>query len=139
MRKVFLVSCVSKKMDESCAAKDMYQSDWFKKARAYVVSQEGTWYILSAKYGLLKPQDMISPYELTLNKMAITERKAWAEKVGRQLAPLILSDDHVTVLAGMKYREFLMPTLMGFAAKVEVPMEGLRIGKQLAWLGNRHG
>jgi hypothetical protein len=42
--------------------------------------------------------------------------------------------DRIVVLAGIRYREFLMDYLRQRARTVEVPMEGLRIGKQLHFL-----
>ncbi|WP_338000323.1 DUF6884 domain-containing protein [Burkholderia gladioli] len=39
------------------------------------------------------------------------------------------------VLAGTRYREFLMGYLSG-RFTVEIPMNGLAIGKQLQWLTN---
>jgi hypothetical protein len=38
------------------------------------------------------------------------------------------------VLAGARYREFLLDYLKARFATVELPMEGLKIGKQLQWL-----
>jgi hypothetical protein len=32
---VYLVSCVSQKRERECAARDLYVSDWFCKARRY--------------------------------------------------------------------------------------------------------
>jgi len=36
MRFVYLVSCVAKKGQSPAAASELYQSDWFKKAAAFV-------------------------------------------------------------------------------------------------------
>jgi hypothetical protein len=63
---VYLVSCVKKKRDKACAAQDFYASNWFRKARRYVEKSGCVWFILSAKYGLVSPGDVISPYEQTL-------------------------------------------------------------------------
>jgi cytoplasmic iron level regulating protein YaaA (DUF328/UPF0246 family) len=136
---VCLVSCVSKKRNAPCEAQALYQSVWFQKARAYVEAKGMPWYILSAKYGLVRPDEVIAPYEQTLNKMPVMDRKAWAERVCSQLDGLINKEDRVVVLAGARYREFLMPTLARLAAGVQVPMTGMRIGQQLSWLGSRHG
>lgn len=59
------------------AAKDLYISDWFVKARAYVEQAGDEWFILSAEYGLVSPETVIAPYERTLNTMGIAERRAW--------------------------------------------------------------
>ena len=42
--------------------------------------------------------------------------------------------DHVVILAGARYREFIMEALSNMVTEVEVPLEGLRIGEQLSWL-----
>jgi len=71
MRSVYLVSCVSKKKQVSLPAKDLYDSDWFRKARAYVEAEVGCWFVLSAKYHLLDPETIIEPYEKTLKNMSV--------------------------------------------------------------------
>lgn len=135
---IALVSCVKSKQAHPCAARDLYVSTWFHKARAYVEGLGIPWYILSAEHGLVPPEQVLAPYERTLEGMPVSQRRAWAEKVGCQLSELISPDDQVVVLAGAHYREYLMPTLNRLAARVQVPMEGMRIGEQLSWLGRHH-
>lgn len=132
-----LVSCVSKKAAAPAPARDLYLSDWFQKARAFVESRGGPWYVLSAKYGLVHPDEIIEPYDHTLTTMSISARKAWAQRVARQLELERFHAQTIVVLAGRRYREFLMPALQRMADSVEVPMEGLGIGRQLAWLKER--
>ena len=137
---VYLVSCVSKKREQPCAARDLFVSDWFRKVRRFVEASECPWYILSAKHGLVSPDQVIAPYEQTLSKTRAAERLAWGEQVAAQLASVVL--DHpfrVVFLAGERYREFLVPHLASRGVEVSVPMEGRRIGEQLRWLGQHHG
>ena len=134
MRTTFLVSCVSKKRTQSAPAGELYVSEWFKKARAFVQAQGAQWFILSAEYGLLAPDTVVAPYEKTLNRMSVNERKAWATRVMRQMDALLPPSDRVVLLAGARYREFLMEYLKKRASAVELPMEGLKIGEQLRWL-----
>jgi hypothetical protein len=96
-----------------------------------------SWFILSAKHGLLSPDEVIAPYEQTLNRLSVMERRAWAEMVKNRLVSVVMPEDRVVILAGARYREFLMPTLELLAARVEIPMEGMRIGEQLSWLGKK--
>ena len=56
MRTVYLVSCVSGKKRGRLPAQDLYESAWFKKARAYVEARGACWFILSAEHGLLHPE-----------------------------------------------------------------------------------
>lgn len=131
---MYLVSCVGKKLVRPAAAKDLYVSTWFVKARKYVESSGGDWFILSAKYGLVHPDQVIEPYELTLNRMAKPDRREWAAGVIDQLLPHLKPGLSVTILAGSRYREFLEDRLNSESVKVRVPMRRLGIGQQLKWL-----
>lgn len=96
-----------------------------------------SWYILSAKYELLSPNDKIEGYELSLTTMKAKERRDWAEKVFEDILKITPRVQHVTFLAGLHYRKNLNDLLVGEGIKTCIPMEGLRIGEQLRWL-ERH-
>ena len=110
----------------------MYVSPLFRGMFQYAQSlHPAKIFILSAEYGLLKPEDIIEPYEKTLKKMRASERMQWARKVLEKLQQETdLQADHFVFLAGTPYRENLIPHI----AHYEVPMEGLPFGKQLQWL-----
>jgi cytoplasmic iron level regulating protein YaaA (DUF328/UPF0246 family) len=61
-------------------------SDLFRKAYKYCSANYNRVAILSAKYGLLFPDEIIDPYNLTLNDMSSEEVKVWSEKVFKQMA-----------------------------------------------------
>jgi len=136
---VYLVSCVGEKQRHPAPARALYTSEWFVRARAFVEAAGAPWFILSAEHGLLGPDERVAPYERTLNGMGVAERRDWAARVVRAMQARLPAADRVVVLAGARYREFLMPYLERRFARVEVPMENLRIGEQLAWLGGRTG
>ena len=92
------------------------------------------WYILSAKYGLLAPEQIVSPYELTLNRMPKDQREAWAKQVQGQLTSVLPVNAEVVLLAGARYRDELEPFLRERGHSVVVPLRGLSMGRQLAWL-----
>jgi hypothetical protein len=133
---VYLVSCVSKKRTTPSPARDLYISDWFLKARDYVESTQSPWFILSAEYGLVSRDQVLAPYERTLNTMDKAERNAWATRVKAQMETRLPATDRIVVLAGQRYREYLMDYLRHRARRVEIPMEGLSIGRQLQYLGS---
>ena len=69
-----------------CKAFEMYQaSDLFRKAYSYAVGNYDYVSILSARYGLLLPDEVIEPYELTLYSMNNEEQRRWAERVFDQM------------------------------------------------------
>lgn len=133
---VYLVSCVGKKRATQAPAKDLYASEWFLRARRHVEATGCPWFILSAKYGLVAPDQVIPPYEQTLNTMGITERRVWASHVQQQMDAQLPTAQRIVIFAGKCYREFLMPYLRQRCSTVEVPMEGLAIGEQLSWFGH---
>src|ERR1044071_2627962 len=86
---IFLVSCVRRKLPTPAPARELYVSTWFKFARDHVEQTGHKWFILSALHGLVRPEDVVAPYEKTLNKMSRSERATWAESVLNQLAPFM--------------------------------------------------
>ena len=141
MKSLGLISCTKSKRDYPCKASEMYSaSDLFRKAYSYATKKYDFVAILSAKYGLLSPDDRIEPYNLTLNDMNSQQRKKWAEKVFSQMKTRFrLKDfDEVFFHAGKKYREQLIPMLKNLSIRCRVPLEGLTIGKQKAWY-KEHG
>jgi len=138
---ICLVSCVGAKRAIPAPAKALYRSDWFIKARTYAETIGTQWFILSAKHGLIQPDEVISPYDQTLNTMGVVERRDWARLVQGQMNQQMPDAVRIVVLAGQRYRESLMDYLRSRAQTVDVPMAGLRIGEQLGWLGSRtsHG
>ena len=131
---IYLVSCVSLKREQKCQARDLYVSDLFRKARWFVEASGCPWFILSAEYGMVTPDQVIAPYERTLNTMGVAARREWAKRVAAQLADAVPDLSRVVFLAGERYREFLARHLEGRGVEVSVPMQGLRIGEQLSWL-----
>ena len=136
MAKVVLISCVSKKLHHKSKAQDLYVSPLFKKNLQYAKSlNPDKIFILSAKYGLLRLNEEIEPYDKTLNKMRSKEIKEWANYVLNQLKKSNdLENDEFIFLAGYNYRKFLLTHIKHY----NIPMQGLRIGKQLQWLTKRN-
>jgi len=136
--KIALVSCVSKKQLGIHKAKDLYISSWFKKARAYIENKNyNKWYILSAQYYLVEPDQELPYYEMYLPKQSKEYKKEWGIKVSEQL---VITDDkevEIDIFAGMEYRKYLAQSLEARGFKVNVPMQGLGIGSQLKWFKDR--
>ena len=135
---VALVSCGKSKLPHAAPARDLYTGQLFRAARAYVESQGWPWWILSAKHGLLHPETIITPYDVTLTTMKHEQRRAWAERVLGQIAQEVPPDSTVAILAGVAYHEFLLHPLQR-TRTVQIPMRGMGIGKQVAWLKSQTG
>ena len=132
MNKITLISCVSKKQSIRSVASKLYTSSLFKFNLRYAQKiHSDKIFILSAKYGLITLDEEIEPYDITLNNMRASERENWAEMVVEKLRGLAnLHKDRFVLLAGVRYREHLLPHFNSY----EIPMKGLKIGQQLQFL-----
>lgn len=134
---LILIACAKSKRSHRAPARDLYTSSLFTKARDYAEFHGANWRILSALHNLLEPNARIDPYDRTLSRLGVTERRSWAQRVLIDLIPLASATQHVVFLAGERYREFLIEPLIREGISIEVPMQGLRQGEQLAWLSSR--
>ena len=126
---IVFISCVKLKQKKRCRAEELYISDLFKKELAYAKSlKPRRIYILSAKYGVVELDDIINPYELTLNRMKEEDRKKWAFNCYKQLVSKNIDFNEKTIfLCGNNYRKYLMRMFKD----AEAPLKKLGIGKQL--------
>ncbi len=132
MKTVVLVSCVKKKVAYRAKAKDLYASPFFKLNLRYARSLDpDDVFVLSAQHGLVGLEEELEPYEHTLNGMSSEEVKGWADSVLAQLGSVAdLQKDRFVLLAGERYRKYLLPHLPNH----EIPLRGLGIGKQMRFL-----
>lgn len=136
-RALVLVSCSKMKLDHPAPARDLYSSTAFRLKRALAEHRDGAWVILSAKHGVLNPEQVVEPYDLTLTSMGVKARKEWAQQVLTVLLPLAVSHGKVISFAGQRYVEYLLGPLEESGVIVQEPLKGLRQGEQLALL-SRH-
>jgi cytoplasmic iron level regulating protein YaaA (DUF328/UPF0246 family) len=129
MKKIILIACVKTKRETPSKAIDLYISPLFKKSLEYAqLLNPDKIYVLSAKYGLVSSEEVIEPYELTLNNMPTSEIKKWSKRVLDQLSSVTdLKNDNFIILAGQNYRKYLIPHIKHY----EIPLEGLGFGPQL--------
>lgn len=132
MRRIVLIACSSKKRPYISTALDLYDSALFKYNYQYALSlNPSIIFILSAKYGLLNPDQKIEPYNVTLNNMSANEIRKWADAVLEDLRLISnLDRDMFIFLAGEKYRKYLKLHMKYY----EIPLAGMPIGKQLQYL-----
>ena len=135
MKRVVLISCVSKKLLHKSRAENLYISPLFKLNLQYAHSLKPDYiFILSAKYGLVDLKQKLSPYNQTLKSMRVDEVVNWAGKVTGQLKRKVdLAKDEIIFLAGERYRKYLIP----YITRYKIPLQGLSIGKQLQYLKNK--
>jgi hypothetical protein len=135
--KIFLIACSRRKCRDVVPARHLYISTLFNLASKYAERESNKWFILSAKWGLVEPDRVLGPYNQMLNELTDVERKKWARNVFDNLRSNLKRGDTVVFIAGILYREFLIPLLEDMGVTVEVPLYGLTIDKQVKWLHER--
>jgi hypothetical protein len=129
---VGLVACSAKKRDFSSPAKDMYLGDLFKKARRWAELFCDEWGILSAKHGLLLPDQVIEPYDQVLPTKN-DDLRYWSSRVSFSCYMQWGEDTHYYLLCGVGYRSPFEDHNLRKHASTAV-LKGLSIGEQLSWL-----
>jgi ribosomal protein L29 len=134
---IVLITCVKTKRQYPCAAKDLYSSSLFSKQRSYAEKSGLPWFILSAEYGLVAPDEWLSPYERYLPDTPADYRLAWGAWVAARLELLVgpLMGLDIEIHAGSKYLAALRSQLEGRGATVSNPLLGFPLGERLAWYG----
>jgi hypothetical protein len=133
-RRIGLVGCVKAKADSPRHAKDLYLSPLFRGRRRFVERSCTEWWILSALYGLLEPDETVAPYDLALKDLGRAERRTWSDRVLMAIDERIMTrtGDVVEMHAGAEYRDFgLVAGLTRRGCQIENPTQGLGIGRQL--------
>jgi len=132
--RIGLVGCVKSKLDHPAAARDLYTSPLFFGRRTWVEGSCDRWFIISAKHGLVAPDQRLEPYEYTLKGKGVAIKRAWAERVLGQIDGETGPVRGLTfeLHAGKEYLDFgLEAGLRVRGAHVEKPVDGVGFGKQL--------
>lgn len=134
VKTVCLVACTSKKALYPTTAADLYRSPLFEGTRWFAEKRCNSWFILSAKYGLLAPGEVVVPYDESLNNMTEPEKREWAAHVYEHLVKHIDGDTRIVFLAGDQYRKYLQERIQEYGCLSRAPLSKLGIGRQVAWL-----
>lgn len=126
---IVFIGCTKLKADKRCEAEQLYKSTLFKYALSYAKKlKPRKIYILSAKHGVLELNDIVSPYNETLNTKTKKEKQLWAYKCYYQLTKKNINfEEEVVWLCGENYREYLIRKF----TNNKIPIKGLGIGEQL--------
>lgn len=137
-----LIGCGARKLDHAAPARDLYTGPLFRAARTYAEASGLPWAILSARYGLVMPEQVIEPYDYRLVHRAYW---AWSRHVthhllGEQIRVWLgAGQPRVEVHAGVAYTRWLAAALddAHLAVWGGAPLAGLKVGQRLRWYRQR--
>jgi hypothetical protein len=85
-----LVGCSQRKLRHTAPARELYTSPLFRLASRYCDATYDRWLVLSARHGLIDPEQILAPYDANLNRLDRAGRDEWARLVlhAHRLRPL---------------------------------------------------
>lgn len=121
LARVAIVACTKQKRSTAAPAIELYdRSPLFRLSVAAARRHNLPVLVLSSKYGLVKPDTMLQPYEADLRRMSAGERSIWQATVAEQLRALIGNRGvkEVVCFAGPDYRRTLREVCKPLAIRV---------------------
>lgn len=113
-----ITGCCKEKLDHATPAKDLYQGRLFKLVRQYAELNNLDWVIISAMHGLVRPEQVIEPYEAQIKTIADVKR------VTALVMPVLGTfwGDYakIIVIMGKKYRQVIDPPLSQLAPRQQI-------------------
>lgn len=126
MRIGLIACCKEKRPAGGWPAYQLYTSPLFRKSMNYVQRFTHAWAILSARHGLVMNEQVIEPYDLSINDLSPDELRAWAMRTNWDIRARWPNwrdgKTSFVVIAGVKYRSCLVDL------PATVPFAGLGIG-----------
>lgn len=143
MSRIILIGCGRAKQEGRHEAQDLYTGSLFRARRTYAERTGDPWYIISAKYGLVRPEQWIDSYDLTIDQLTPLNRAATYAGIAVQLLTE-LSDEAVPddrtlrsieleIHAGERYAEPLAEVLRAIGMSARTPMKHLSQGEQMRY------
>lgn len=129
-----IIACSQRKANNPNPARDLYRGTLFRFGREFAETYGYDYRILSAKYGLLHPEEIIEPYNQRISTAADVTRLQLA--VLPELAELIPQYEKIIVIGGAMYRRVLAP-LIDSSSKFEIITDPRGIGGMLQRLRAR--
>jgi hypothetical protein len=141
-RRLILVGGVSEMLDAPSPAKDLYTSTLWEKRRHYAESTGMPWMILSARHGLVGPDEQIEPYDLTMSDETPAKQQAWSLKAAQAVidecerSGIEVVEAHA---ASVYLENGLVDAVEGQGIRVSWPLQGQQLGEQYAWYDSLGG
>lgn len=114
--RVGLIACCKQKLDHAAPAQDLYTSPFFRLSKQWITYGHRCeeWGILSAKHGLVLPDQVVEPYDACLSDFSKEKKDRWASMVHAQLLEqwpeqviwlVLMGGEYKRAVSKMKYVE----------------------------------
>jgi uncharacterized protein DUF6884 len=132
---VYVVGCGKSKQTRRSRASELYTGGLFRASAEHARANGDTWRILSGRYGIVRPKQVIAPYDARVPRRQ-RELAWWTTSAANSLTsdPTLRGGFRVVILAGEEYAAPLRTELERRGIEVSCPLRGLQLGQRLRWL-----
>ncbi|WP_158666128.1 DUF6884 domain-containing protein [Pseudomonas sp. SWI36] len=132
---IFVIGCGRHKRKSPTPAKDLYTSDRFKRSKSIAKNIGSSFFVLSAKHGLLQPNQLVEPYDVDIGTLDPDTKKQWATEVLQALSELN-NGAKVILLAESNYAHPLLLLASELQCNIEIicPFINLNLEHIPIWL-----
>ena len=133
-----LVGSARSTLAEAAPARDLYTGALFVRRRRYAESSGRPGFVVSARWGLVAPGEVIAPHDVVLADTTPAYRHGWAQFVVGQLEALLpLADLVLEVHAGDHVLDALRAAVEQAGATIVDPVDAHSLTETLAWYDSR--
>ncbi|MCI0339330.1 MAG: YaaA family protein [Acidobacteria bacterium] len=128
-KRIVIISCGKQKLTCPALARELYTGLYFKATLGYAltIAPVENIFVLSAKYGLVRLDDRLKPYDLKMGEAG----SVTCQKVLRQAERMGIAGRSVVALGGSRY----VRIIRSLWSSVETPLDGKGgLFRQIAWL-----
>jgi len=117
---VILVGGGKAQLSEPAAARDLYVSPLFARRRARAEASGVPWFVVSGRWGLVDPGDVLAPHSFSLTQQSASYQRAWGRFVAEQLCMVspVGRGDVVEICAAAAYAAALTAPIEYLGARV---------------------
>jgi Family of unknown function (DUF6884) len=117
---VILVGGGKAQLSKPAEARALYASPLFARRRAHAEASGLPWFVVSGRWGLLDPEDLLAPYTFSFKEQSVNYRRAWGRFVAEQLCVVtsIGRGDLIEICAGDGYTAALTAPIQYLGAQV---------------------
>lgn len=125
---IIIIPCGARKLTRHARADEIYIGSYHRMCQRYAKKLGYPFFILSAKYGLLRPSDIIEPYSLTLGQAGSVSPAF----VNKQAQDLGIKNEDCIAIGGRRYTNLCKAIFKN----CQTPLQNIKggNGKQLQWM-----
>ena len=132
---LMVIGCGRGKLPMAAPARNLYTSERFRTSFGLALDLPTSHAVLSAKHGVVGPDQILEPYDLDLLTLPDADQRSWADQAVNQLA-ILAEGRTITVLACDAYARPLLKANQARPKPVEIITPWLELGapERLVWL-----